>query len=92
MFDAMTSLYEGNNINRKMTLRTQLKDVNMQMSEDNQSYFSKISQIKMQLEVIEDNVEETKAEIKTLNEIPTSWDSFIQGICARRTLISFSRL
>ena len=27
-----------------------------------------------------------------MNEIPTSWDSFIQGICARRKLISFSRL
>ena len=27
-----------------------------------------------------------------LNGIPISWDSFIQGICARRRLISFSRL
>ena len=29
MFDALASLYEGNNINRKMTLRTQLKGVKM---------------------------------------------------------------
>ena len=28
----------------------------------------------------------------TLNGIPISWDSFIQGICARRKLISFSKL
>ena len=28
----------------------------------------------------------------TLNGLPRSWDSFIQGICARRKLISFSRL
>ena len=26
-----------------------------------------------------------------LNGLPRSWDSFIQGICARRKLISFSR-
>ena len=32
MFDAITSLYEGNIINKNMTLRTQLKDVKMQMS------------------------------------------------------------
>ena len=32
MFDALTSLCEGKNINRKMTLRTQLKGVKMQMS------------------------------------------------------------
>ena len=28
----------------------------------------------------------------TLNGLPRSWDSFILGICARRRLISFSRL
>ena len=33
MSDALTSMYEGNNINKKMTLRTQLKDVKMQISE-----------------------------------------------------------
>ena len=28
----------------------------------------------------------------TLNGLPRSWDSFIQGICARIKLITFSRL
>jgi hypothetical protein len=28
----------------------------------------------------------------TLNGLPSSWDSFIQGICSRRKLIKFSRL
>ena len=28
----------------------------------------------------------------TLNGLPRSWDSFIQGVCARRRLISFGRL
>ena len=32
MFDALSQLYEGKNINRKMTLRTQLKNVKMQDS------------------------------------------------------------
>ena len=27
----------------------------------------------------------------TLNGLPKPWDSFIQGICARRKLISFNR-
>jgi hypothetical protein len=30
MFDALTRLYEGKNINRKMNLRTQLKNTRMQ--------------------------------------------------------------
>ena len=29
MFDSFTNLYEGNNINKNMTLRTQLKGVKM---------------------------------------------------------------
>ena len=70
MFDAMTSLYEGNNINKKMTLRTQLKDVKMQMLESIQSYFTRTSQIKEKLESIGDNVEEAKAEITTFNGLP----------------------
>ena len=32
MFDALSRLYEGKNINRKMTLRTQLKNVKLQSS------------------------------------------------------------
>ena len=28
----------------------------------------------------------------TLNDLPRSWDSFIQGICARKKLVKFSRL
>jgi hypothetical protein len=33
MFDALTRLYEGKNINRKMNLRTQLKNTRMQKEE-----------------------------------------------------------
>ena len=33
MFDALTKLFEGKNINQKMTLRIQLKNVNIQNAE-----------------------------------------------------------
>jgi hypothetical protein len=33
MFDALTRMYEGRNINQKMNLRTQLKDARMQKGE-----------------------------------------------------------
>ena len=72
MFNALTSLYEEKNINRKMTLRTQLKGVKMQMSENIQSYFTRLSQIKEQLEAIGDNVEEVEVVMTTLNGFPRS--------------------
>ena len=57
MFDALTNLFEGKNINKRMALRNQLKGVKMQKEEAMQSYFSRASQIKEQLEAIGDMVE-----------------------------------
>jgi hypothetical protein len=58
MFDALSRLYDDKNINRKMTLRTQLKNVKMQSLETIQSYFTRVSQIKEQQEAIGDKIEE----------------------------------
>ena len=52
MFDALTKLFEGKNINWKMTLRNQLKNVKIQNAETIQSYFTRVSHIKEQLEAI----------------------------------------
>jgi hypothetical protein len=46
MFDFLIKLYEGKNINRKMNLRSQLKNTKMQKGEMIQEYFSLISEIK----------------------------------------------
>ena len=67
-----------------MTLRNQLKEMNIQNAETIQSYFTRVFQIKEQLEVVEEEVENAKVVITTLNDLPGSWDSFIQGMCARR--------
>ena len=88
IFDALTKLFEGKNINRKMTLRNQLKNVKIHNEETIQSYFTRVSHIKEQLEEVE-NVEII---ITTLNGLPRSCVSFIQGICARKKLVKFNRL
>ena len=46
MFDSLTKLFEGKNINMKMTLRNQPKNVKIQNAETIQSYFTRVSQIK----------------------------------------------
>ena len=92
VFDALTKVFEGKNINQKMTLRNQLKNVKIQNSKNIQSYFTRVAQIKEQLEAVEENLEEGEIFMRTLNVLPRSWDSFIQGMCARRKLITFNRL
>ena len=77
MFDSLTKLCEGQNINRKMTLGNQLKNVKIQNVETIQSYLTGVSQITEQLEVVEKEVENLEVVITTLNGLPCSWDSFI---------------
>jgi hypothetical protein len=92
MFDALSCLYEGRNINRKMTLRTQLKNVNMLKFESIHAFFTRISQINEQIIAIDDSVEEVELVMTTLNGLSKSWDSFIRRICSRSKLTKFSRL
>jgi hypothetical protein len=92
MFDALTRLYEGRNINRKMNLRTQLKSTRMQKGETIQEYFSRISQFKEQLEAIEDTIDEDELIMTTLNGLTRPWDAFIQTICARKEKLHFDSL
>ena len=92
MFDALTKLFEGKNINRKMTLRNELKNVKIQNAETIQYYFTRVSQIKEQLEAVDEEVENAEIVMTTLNGLPRSWDSFIQAICARKKLVRLNRL
>ena len=75
-----------------MTLRNQVKNVKIQNAEKIHSYFTRVSQIKEQLEAVDEEVENAEIVMTTLNGLPRSWDSFIQGICARKKLVKFSRL
>ena len=69
-----------------------MKNVKIQNEETMRSYFTRVSQIKEQLEALDEEVENSEIVMTTLNGLPRSWDSFIQGICARKKLIKFSRL
>ena len=73
-------------------MRNQLKNVNIQNGETIQSYFTRVSQIKEQLEAMDEEVENAEIVMNTLNGLPRSWDSFIQGIYARNKLVKLSIL
>jgi hypothetical protein len=92
MFDALTKMYEGNNINQNMNLRTQLKIARMQKGETVQEYFSRISQLMEQIEAIGDTLYEYELIMTTLNGLTRPWDTFIQTIWARKEKLHFDSL
>jgi hypothetical protein len=64
----------------------------MRNSETIHSYFSRVNQIKEQIEAIGHTVNGEEIVMTTLNGLPRSWDAFIQRICSRRKLHKFNRL
>ena len=44
------------------------------------------------MEAIDEEVENAEIVMTTLNGLPRKWDSFIQGICARKKLVKFSKI
>ena len=67
-----------------MNLRNQVKNVKIHNYETIPSYFTRVSQIKEQLVVVEEEVENEEVVTATLNGLPGSWDSFMREMCARR--------
>ena len=55
MYDSLSRMYEGKNINRKMNLRAQLKST-MSKGQSIQDYFTRVSQFKEKLEAIGDSL------------------------------------
>ena len=64
----------------------------MNKSETVANYFMMISQIKDQLAAIGDPVDDVELVTTTLNGFPSSWDPFVQGICARIKFHMFNKL
>ena len=56
------------------------------------SYLMKIYQVSDHLETIEDLVKNIELINIVLKGFPPSWESFIQGVCAREKLPKFDKL
>ena len=89
MYDALSKMYEGKNINRKKNLGTQLKSTKMSKGESIQDYFTRVSQFMDQLEANGDSLDEDELVINVLNSLTRPWDSFIQTMCAKKESMKF---
>lgn len=56
------------------------------------SYLMKVMQILDQLATIGEKVANAKIVNMALNGFPTSWEPFVQGVCACENLLNFERL
>jgi hypothetical protein len=92
MYDAIVSLFQSDNMSRKMILITKLRECRMTNSDNVTSYLMRITQIYDQLAAIGEAVLDSELVNVALNGFTKSWEPFIMGICAREKLPKWERL
>jgi hypothetical protein len=92
MYDALTNLFSVRNIGQVMSLKNELRD--MKMNDDNNitSYFVRISQLRDQLQAIEEITLEKELVNIVLNGLPNTWDAFFASMNTRKEYPTFEEL
>ena len=91
MYDVLTNLFSFRNIGQVMRLKNELCD--MKMNDDSiTSYFVRISQLRDQLQAIEEIISEKELVNIVLNGLPKTWDAFAASMNTRKDYPTFEEL
>jgi hypothetical protein len=92
MYDALTNLFSVRNIGQVMSLKNEL--CNMKMNDDDNitSYFVRISQLRYQLQAIEEITSEKELVNIVLNGLPKTWDAFSASMNTRKDYPTFEEI
>jgi hypothetical protein len=92
MFDALVSLFQSDNMSRKMILKTKLREYRLSTSDNVTNCLMRITQIRDQLATLGETILDAKIVNVVLNGFSKAWEPFIMGICAREKLPKWERL
>jgi hypothetical protein len=92
MYDALTNLFSVRNIGQVMSLKNELCDMKMNDDDNITSYFVRISQLRDQLQAIEEIISEKELVNIVLNDLPKTWDAFSASMNRRKEYPTFEEL
>jgi hypothetical protein len=92
MYDALTNLFSVRNIGQVMSLKNELRDTKMNDDDIITSYFVRISQLRDQIQVIEEITSEKELVNIVLNGLPKTWDAFAASMNTRKEYPTFEEL
>jgi predicted aspartyl protease len=92
MYDALTNLFSVRNIGQVMSLKNELRDTKMTKDDTIASYFVRISQLRDQLQAIEEAIPEKEVVNITLNGLSRSWDAFVASMNTRKEFPTLEEL
>jgi hypothetical protein len=91
MYDALTN-FSVRNIGQIMSLKSELRDMKMNDDDSITSYFARISQLRDQLQEIEEIISEKELVNIVLNGLPKTWDAFAASMNTRKEYPTFEEL
>jgi hypothetical protein len=92
MFDALTNHFSIRNIGQVMILKNELCDMKMNDDDSITSYFVRISQLRDQLQAIEEIISKKELVNIVLNGLPKTWDTFAARMNTRTEYPTFEEL
>jgi hypothetical protein len=92
MYDALTNLFSVRNIGQVMSLKNELRDMKMNEDDNITSYFVRISQLRDQLQAIEEITSEKELVNIVLNGLPKTWDTIVASMNTRKEYPTFEEL
>jgi hypothetical protein len=92
MCDALTNLFSVRNIGQVMSLKNELREMKMNDDDIITSYLVRISQLRDQLQVIEEIILEKELVNIVLNGIPKTLDAFSTRMNTRREYLTFEEI
>jgi hypothetical protein len=92
MNDSLTNLFSVRNIGQVMSLKNELRDMKMNDDDGITSYLVRISQLRDQLQAIEEIILEKELVNIVLNGLPKTWDAFSASMNTRKEYPTFEEL
>jgi hypothetical protein len=92
MYNALTNLFSVRNIGQVMSLKNELCDMKMNDDDNITSYLVRISQLRYQLQYIEEIILEKELVNIVLNGLPKTWDAFSERMNTRKEYPIFEEL
>jgi hypothetical protein len=92
MYDALTNLFSVKKIEQVMSLKNELHDMKMNDDDSITSYFVRISQLRDQLQAIEEITSKKELVNIVLNGLPKTWDAFSTSTNTRKEYPTFEEI
>jgi hypothetical protein len=89
MYNALTNLFSVRSIGQVTSLKNELRDIKMNNDDNIKSYLVRISQLRDQLQVVEEIISEKELVNIVLNCLPKAWDAFSARMNTRKEYPTF---